>query len=232
MKLRIEAKCCVDGETLKRNTSISSKWPDPSGSGHLAVVGGGPSVENHIETLKAWPGDVWAINGAYWWCIENGISATFYSVDPEPILAEYMAGATKAVIAAHCDPSAFTGEHITCAKGDYPGPTSATAAALIAINAGYSKVTWFGCESNYGESTHVYQDSPTPDLLKIECQGQEFLTKLDLILQAQVLSKFIAAAPGVFFEESGGLLRAMSKGTDFEALAGLPYFHQTMTFQE
>lgn len=229
MKLVIDAVCCVDGETLKDNSRASAGWPEPKGTGHLAIVGGGPSINRHVDKLRAWSGEIWAINGAYQWCVNNGIAATFYSVDPEPLLADYMVGAEKAVIAAHCHPSVFTGPHITCAQGDCPGPTSATAAALIAINAGYSDLTYFGCESSYEESTHAYESQAVPYLIKIACNGREFLTKADMILQAQVLSKFITAAPGVFKEESGGLLRAMiDGGTDFDALAGTRLFHNSM----
>jgi len=223
----------VDEETRNRNTALSAKWPEPKGEGHLAVVGGGPSIRHHIDTLRKWPGEIWAINGAYWWCKENGITATYFTVDPEAYLGEIIAGAHRAVLASHCDPSAFTVPDISCAKGDYPGPTSATAASLIAIKAGFTEVTWFGCESCYEDTTHAYENQPVPELLRIACNGGEYLVKPDLVLQAQVLSKVIRTAPHVFHEESGGLLRAMIEGgPEFDALAGTQLIHDTMREQE
>lgn len=231
MKLRIDAKCCVDEETILRNTAMSSAWPDLKGSGHLAVVGGGASIKSNIDVLRNWDGDIWAINGAYWWCRDNGIDAYLYSVDPDPILKNYTKNADKVVLSQQCDPSAFIGRETFCIKGDLPGPTSATAASLGAINCGYTMVTWFGCESCYYETSHAYEDRSPDDLLKIKCNGEEFLTKLDLILQAEHLSRYILAAPHIFKEESGGLLRSMMGGTDFDAIAGSKYIHARMITQ-
>jgi hypothetical protein len=229
VKLVIEQVCCVDEATLKRNIQATEGPPEPKGSGPLAVIGGGPSVLDHLDEIKAWSGEIWAINGAHLWCKAQGVRSFLYSVDPHELLLQYTDKADRCVLASHCDPRAFKAPECYRMTCDLPGPTSATSTTISAIEAGYSSVVYYGCESSYqSDKSHAYMDEDLPDLLRIACNGEEFLTKPEFILQAQFLGAAIAAAPGVFTEKSGGLLRAMLRGVDFDALAGSKNIHETM----
>ena len=47
----------------------------------LAIVGGGPSVKDHLDELRAWPGHIWGVNAACTWLAKQGIGSLFFSVD-------------------------------------------------------------------------------------------------------------------------------------------------------
>lgn len=187
----------------------------------LAVVGGGPSIEGRVDMLRAWPGDVWAINGAWKWCFDRGIDATFFAVDPHEIVASWAdARIRRALLEIHCDPMVF--EKLRAAdvfvfeggKGeDLIGGASSTAtcAPHIAIRCGYRSVTFFGCESCFVDGTHAYLNEDRPERLLVECGGDAYLTVPDLYMQACELSKYIRDVDPFLREESGGLLRAMVK---------------------
>lgn len=186
----------------------------------LAVVGGGPSINEHVEDLQKWDGDVWAINGAWKWCKDRGIEATFFACDPHPISAQWAEGATTALLENSCDPSVFellkgaevyTYDADPQSKGGIVGYAStASCAPHLAIRMGYREVTFFGCESSYHpNATHAYMDEARKEEMIIRCNGGEYLTAPDLFLQVVGLSKFIREVPEFLKEKSGGLLRAM-----------------------
>ncbi len=188
----------------------------------LAVVGGGPSIDKHVETLKNWPGEVWAINGALAWCREHEIEATFFAVDPDPIVVKWARYARRAIIEQSCDPGVFESladdgaEVITFDTGHEAcairaAGSSASAVPHVAIRMGFHEVTLFGCESSYPADlpTHAYQDEKRADQMLVACGGDYFLTCPDFYVYVQYLSDYIAAVPEFIKEESGGLLRAM-----------------------
>lgn len=211
--LTIKVQCIVAEDIRGRNIALSKGYPPPAGNGHLAVVGGGPSVGRYIEQLCAWPGDIWAINGAAQWCLKNGIDAFLYSVDPDACLADLCDGVERAVLASHCDPSAYEAlkgkEVLQVDATGIPGPTSATGATVLAFNAGYRLVTFFGCESSFEVTTHVYQCEDVKNLMRVECGGEFYLTKPEYLLQAEQLAGVIRGAPEFFREVGGGLLAAL-----------------------
>ncbi len=214
-------QCAVPEEIRARNIGLSKgKYSAPSGSGRLAVVGGGPSVSGRIEALRSWPGDIWAINGAAQWCIANGIRALLYSVDAGDDLAPLCVGVDAAVLADHCDPAGYEAMKegaIYQVPSDMPGPTSAVASTVLAIKAGYDGVTFFGCESSYEGTTHVYScEDVGSNLIRVACGGSEYLTKPELLLQAKQLADVIRQLPEHFSECSGGLLSAMIADTSYQ----------------
>ena len=52
--------------------------------------------------------------------------------------------------------------------------------------------------------------------MRLHCDGQTFTTSPDFFIQAEYLSEVIRAAPEVFREESGGLLRGLVKDKDYD----------------
>ncbi len=215
--LAITAVASVDSSTLARNRALSPDLPEPSGSGHLAIVGGGPSVLEHIETLRHWSGDIWAVNGAYQFLRSHGIEATFFTICPNPgtpSLSDLAKGAKRAVIAAHCEPELFAtlkDSEVFKVVCDLPGPTSAVSATYVGLKAGYERFTLFGCEGSYGEVQYAYDHETHPHTLRIECGGKHYLTKPEFVLQAEQLAEVILALPQFYSEQSGGLLRALVK---------------------
>lgn len=185
----------------------------------LAVVGGGPSIKDNIETLRNWDGDIWAVNGAWMWCRENGIEATFFACDPHPIVMQWAQGASKALLEVSCDPQVF--ELLKLAdvytfdadveNGGIAGfASTATAAPHMAARMGYRSVTFFGCDSSYQpNASHAYMDENRKEQMIVRCNGGEFLTAPDLYLQAIGLADYIRQLPEFLNDVSGGLLGAM-----------------------
>lgn len=227
MKLKIIAKCCVDSETMEENARISPDLPEPKGEGPLALVGGGLSLSEHIDELRAWPGDIWAINQTAEWCRGQGIDCYFFTVDPSDRTHRFCSG--KAVVHAHCDPRTFAAAD-ECYKttGSIPGPSTIVAGCHLGIKAGYEKIYVFGADSSYGETSHLYRDEPVKGLIRVQCGDESFLTKLELLLQAERLAEVIRTIPDFFKNKSGGLLNALVEHGDYDVTHGCPEIHRTM----
>lgn len=235
MRISFTSIGCVPAADLERNEDYARrlgypKW-SPAASQRLAVVGGGPSVADHVEELTKWDGEVWAINGAFPWCLSRGIDAAFFSIDPLPQTAAHGRGAVRAVLAIWCHPNTFDalkGAEIVAVRPVSHGATSATAAPAIAIVAGYREVVFYGCESSFGESTHVYGNRGIGNLMRVACNGHEFLTTPDLMMQAEFLGGLIRQAP-MFTERSGGLLSAFIASPDINVIAATPDIHKAVS---
>ncbi|CAB4171972.1 hypothetical protein UFOVP1349_55 [uncultured Caudovirales phage] len=237
MKLDLVALGCVGNDIADRNIAYAHSLGVPELSASdvrgvkLAVVGGGPSVKDHIQELRDWDGDVWAVNGAYLWCEDNGIDATFFSVDPMPDLAPLIGKAPRVFLASVCDPAAFDAAGHSICRVFHIGPgklltgaTSATAAAAIAPRLDFQSVTFFGCEGSYSQShTHVYAGGiQSPWRVLLRCGGEEIHTDAGFLMQAEFLSAVIHAAPSYYSEQSGGLLAALVKNPDYDVIAMSP----------
>ena len=187
----------------------------------LAVVGGGTSINDHVETLRNWDGDIWAINGAYGWCQERGIDACFFAGDPDPITTKWDVGVKRALIEQCAPPATFealrqsgadvytfdTGHEAGCIR---TVGSTASAAPHLAVRMGYRHVTFFGCESCYVMgATHAYQDEDRDCQMIVECGGNHYLTADDFYMYAKSLAEYINEVPEYLSEQSGGLLRAM-----------------------
>lgn len=191
--------------------------PKHEGAGRLAVIGGGTSIRAHVDELRNWDGTVWAVNGAINWCIENGIDAWFYTADASPPSnwGYDLSRVTRAVLAPDCSPEmvsylAGIGAEITLTAPLQSGPTSANASDFLSIDAGYTHVTYFGCEGCFAiDETHAFPSAEIPDWLAVEVGGEYYRTKAEFISQAIMLSNTIKAFPTIYEERSGGLLAAM-----------------------
>lgn len=193
--------------------------PKHKGAGRLAVVGGGPSIKEHIDELRNWDGTVWAINGTINWCMDHGIDAWFYTADSNPP-AKWpydLSRIKKAVLLPDCAPEMAShlqglGAHIELTALLESGPTSANAADYLGIEAGYTHITYFGCEGSFEpKSTHAFKSSEIEDWLVVDVGGEHYRTKAEFISQSIMLCNTINAFPQFYAEKSGGLLAGMLK---------------------
>lgn len=263
IRMDFQTKPCVDIEALKR--AIEWNIRNASAKGYhiirhhfalqgfcsvvpAAVVGGGPSVARYAEGLKKWQGPVWAINGAWAWCHDNGISnATLFSVDPHPCLAEIVEGRTvkRAILGMAVDKSVI--DHIEAQEekcdlaifdtgwhGFETGPTSATTACTMAPLLGYSAINFYGCESSYlpNEGHHVYQGEEDSKWMQVSCDGGVYTTKPEWFIQASCLASICRAFPSHYRAHGGGLLGALIRDQEWSISAVSTLFRSTLDVPE
>lgn len=241
MKIDFTSHCHTSVKDLLRNRDYAKTLGFPhmgeAEKPSLAIVGGGPSAKHHLRELKSFDGEVWAINGAWAWCKDKGIRATFCSADSIPEVASLALGVEQAFIATHCHKDLFDVlkdadiEAVDVASDIYPsGPTTATAFPLHAIDRGHNHITYFGCESSWKTNSHTYKDESSKNVMRVQCNGREFLTQPHLAMQAEILAALIISAPSVFSEQSGGLLRALTKNPKLDVLAVSANIHESLVF--
>lgn len=239
MKPKFQAAGCVPLETYERNfaycKSLGLPWCSEKERPPLAVVGGGHSVKDHLDELAAWPGDIWALGSVWKWLDGLGIKSTAFCVDPQHELMEMIRGTQHAILATCVHPSVFdmlieTGARIEVFEPFIPNGekregmqspaivTSATACPQLSIQMGYRDVSFFGLDSNYQQTTHAYQDTPDPFMIRVVSAGEPFMTGVEFVQQADFLAEAIRALPKVLKNRSGGLLKSfVENGTDWEA---------------
>ncbi len=179
------------------------------------------SALENIEELRAWKGEIWAINGVCQWLQSQGIDSFLFSVDPQPILATLSVGVKMAILASHvhaevfaelkdADVLIFHSEHAKGAKKPLiGGSTSATRVPMVALMLGYRKTHFFGCEGSFGETTHTYKDEKNEQQVIISAGGIDYRTSLQMMVQSENLAKIIGRFANTFIDRSGGLLGAM-----------------------
>lgn len=230
MKITFTATDCVSKETLARNRahalSLGLPMLGAARAPFLAVVGGGPSVADHLDELRYWPGVIWAINGTFNWLRDRGILSQFFSTDPLPGIADLCRQADSAVMATWCSPDAFSAmpsAHVELVDlAEYPavGPSTACCAPLIAANAGFRSVSFFGCESSFKDgATHAYSVDRPMNFLEVECNGKRFMTSPQMLMQAEYLADILREALGYCVDRSGGLLAAVVADPDVDVIA-------------
>lgn len=228
-KIRFVAKAAAGEDAIARNIENCNRLglPRIGQSGpvapRLAVVGGSPWAIDHMDELRSWNGEIWAVNGAFSWCLDNGIDATFYTIDPHPVLKGIASRARRAVLASCCHPDVFSAVHGPIdifPLGEMPnGSTSVSTAPMAAAARGHEHVTLFGCESSFETKLHGY-DWPSPDTsrLLVECGGQEYLTTPQFLMQAEYLAEIARAVP-FFIEVRGtGFLPALIEHGDYSVV--------------
>ena len=226
MAVTFEPVSSFPQEQLESNAKYSESLGLPSieqfeAVGPLAIVGGGPSINNYKYTLQSWPGNVWAINRTYKWCKDNHINAVFFSFDPNPSVEEMVVGAEQAILGDRVDTSVYErlqGKRIWRGEGNLGGTTSVGAAIISGFKCGFESVTLFGCESSYQPyQSHAYAHFEPSDELVIWVDGMHFITSPQMLMAAIELSQMIKSNPHFMRERSGGLLRAMLESpTDYQ----------------
>jgi uncharacterized Rossmann fold enzyme len=214
------------------NANVPLVEATDSHSRKLAIVGGGPSVQNKLAKLRKWKGDIWAINATTSYLARKGIRNTLVSVDPCVLeLEDYEAhkGAQSAILGACCDPKLFE-LYVWRVRAFYTRPnprapfiagggtTTATRLPLVAHALGYQEITFFGCEGSYLDESHVGTDKRADKRLYILAGGVRYCTEPYMMVQGQWLADLISKFPAHCHEESGGLLRAMIKHPDWTVL--------------
>ena len=197
----------------------------------LAVVGGGPSIADHLDEVRGFA-DVWAINGACRFLREHGIDSTLISVDPCDFLAERVSGAKRAILATRCHPRVFgalegADVQVFDLVNDVPGGhIVSTATAMMAFTVapfmGYRRVVFFGCEGSYTKQTHAYMDEAElqDGRFTVEVDGRRFDTSPDLYMLTTGMAEIMRlTVPGAFMDRSGGLLRALVECPAHEIVA-------------
>jgi hypothetical protein len=203
----------------------------------LNIVGRGPSVQHHLNILRdsdnydwhyTWlEGDVWAVGTAIGWCHDNGIQATFVCADPSPIFAKpsYSVRTKRAILADHCDPALFhelrhDDVRLFDVQENGAGTTSAAMALCAGVIAGYKEFRLWGCEGSYAEMTHADCDEPQKHEIRLRCDGREFRTNPQMVMQSEELAEVIRQNPDIVKDRSGGLLAAMvTSGGEWELLS-------------
>lgn len=233
MRFNFRLKPVVSVEILQNNAEINSArgWPKVECKDRppLAVVGGGHSLLSTIDELRHWPGEVWACGSVHPWLKENGVASVFFNADPMAEMGPMASG--SGLLAITSDPSVFeaVSEAETFDLNDYGhGNTTASISAHLALCRGHREVTYFGCDSSFETSTHLYKHEDWEAHLLVECGGVHFRTKPQLLMQAEMLSAFIRMAPQVFTERSGGLLRAMVGCEAYDAQSGNQAMHDLL----
>ena len=242
MKARLLDSVCVvsnDGCTANLETALARDLPrcepTPAHGRALAVIGGGPSVRWHIEELRAWSGDLWAVNGVYEYLLDEGVVPTgFIGVDPLPGLAEYVKRAhpdTTFLMSGLCDPSVFDrlkGHQVSLwfpeqSGMKFPGglwivnggTTGLTRTPFLARMLGYRDITIFGADSSFDEDSRYcykygsFAEDSKAKVIFAEIEGEGiFPTEIAL---AKQVAQFWAIKQSLGDElkfKCGGLLAA------------------------
>lgn len=223
-------RCVAPDETLKQHVMACSSVPLLKGAeAHaipLAVVGGGKSALDELETLKDWPGHIWAINQGAQWLAQNGRTENvwMFSVSPTPRIATYLDGVERAILSSQCHPDVFQGLTERGADvrkfhlWDGCGPASVNNTILPFAMLGYTDATFFGCEGSFDGEIYFYRKEQKPEQMVIRSRGVDYVTSTDLFVTTEQLAMTIKEYPQ-FKEKSGGLLRAMVEDDQWGVVA-------------
>lgn len=234
--------CCVATEDCLRNLdsnlarSLPECSPLPERDGKLAVVGSGPSVRDYLDELRSWPGEIWAINGAYDYLVNEGIIPHgMVSCDPMAGLVDYVKHPqpqTTFYVSALCDPSVLDAlkdsnvklwfleqDNVKYPNGKWVvtgGTTALTRAPFLSWMLGWRDLTIYGADSSfdvngryaYADGTYI-EDSKAPINWVRTSDGKgPFATEMCLLKQVAQLACIVSIYKGKLAFRCGGLLDA------------------------
>ena len=173
---------------------------------------------HNLDELRAWDGDIWAINHTVEWLRGHGIRSTLFSVDP--VKTDYVAD--EAIMGTVCQPEVLRRipnlrvfDMIeTHEDGLAGGRSSAMRAAALSIQMGYLDVSFFGCEGSFEASDHVDRDEVRDHQLIIRAGGCDYKTRPDFLVYCEEFVQLFATFPDIYHNRSGGLLKAMIEYPD------------------
>lgn len=216
-------------------------YPKPTGRRRLAVMGGGPSVADHIEEIRHFDGDLWIIGSCYPWARQQGLDGVYFNIDPSENCAVDCAGAGKAILGSAVHPAVFAVlreadvsvfDLIDSDSRLNHGVTTATAVPELALILDYTDIVFYGCESSFSDDMHAYEHEVTSKWLVVESDGKTFSTRPDYFAQAEFLATIIRRFPQYFSERSGGFLRAMVSTMEWEFTHATRALYETLTFNQ
>ena len=192
----------------------------------LAVVGGGPLVVNDLDELRAWDGDIWAINFMAPWLTERGVRCKLFSGEPDmphvasdgAIIGSYVKAST---FDAYGDAALAVDFVETVSDGLPGGQSGATRTPAVAFSMGYMDVSFFGCEGSFDDADHVDRHENLESILIIRAGGVDYKTRPDFLLYTKELAQLITTLNGAFHNRSGGLLKAMIENMDTWEIVGV-----------
>ncbi len=231
---RINFTCSMpqDEATLSSNIAAND-YPRITPSGphkrSLAIVGGGPSIIDHIPELREWQGDIWAINRTPDYLASHGIASTLVSVDAADNADEFCnpSNVEAAIFSSWCAPSiveryrdVFVFDMFPAVEHGIVGTTTtAGTMGIVALKLGYVDITFFGCEGSFTGRDHAYLHVDYPAQMIVRAGDRDYRTVPGFLLQSEEMANIIRRFSMVFRERSGGLLRALIHDPEWSIVA-------------
>ena len=224
----LTAKCMTDNKTVKKNIKLArryqrvewgvAKYPP------CAVVAGGPSTKANLETLRNWPGDIFAINDTAKFLSDNGIPCYIFAIDSTEVLFKIGPLVKGAFFATRVDREQFKQfkradvrtfhllEDVGNNQGDVEGgPTAVCRTPSLLLRIGYQGIYYFGCDGSFYDVSHVFGKSEAAllNMMVVRAGDVEYLTNAAFVLQSKYLIEVFQKHPQFLINASGGLLKAM-----------------------
>lgn len=238
----LQTKCCVDEASRENNMAFAMSrglplcTPQMASGKRLAICGSAPSIKEHLEELRSFDGDVWAVNGALNYLHDEGVKVSgWVGCDPLDFLNDYLKTPPEGVryyVASICDPKTFESlkdrdvylwhmaekEKLITSSHVPGGTTVTTRAPYLGLLLGYRDITIYGADSSYGETTYVYGEErfAQPDTETVLVGERTFVSNGPLIHQAAQFSAmqeiwprpYRTKEPATLHFKCGGLLGA------------------------
>lgn len=232
-RIAFETDCTTPLSKWKENAQANAAHPRIArASMHgrkLAVVGGGPSLLQHLDELREWDGDVWAINYTANLLHAHGIDCTLFTVDPgDPVdPGPWDSPVRKRLLSSACPPSMFTEDSVafdvaeTHTQGFVGGTCSATRAPWVALSLGYTDVTFFGCDCSYDTFDHADRHDGMDRELLVKAGDIVYRTRPDFYVQAQEFVALFTDFGSVFKNRSDGMVNGMIAHPDTWEVVGV-----------
>ena len=234
----------VNEDQIKKNVAYNIKQgflqvqPYPTNDIETMIVGGGPSLPQHTEKIKQLRANgvkLIAINGAYKWCLDNGIiPSAMVMVDARKFNARFTQPVVedcKYFIASQCHPSVFKDlpkdrTYVWHTQAEilkemleaqfeecYPVPGGSTVllrAIPLFRMLGFKRFHIFGCDSCLEEGKHhAFEQLENDDeiIIPVNVSGKIFNCNPWMISQAQEFIDLIRMiGDEIELEVYGGLL--------------------------
>lgn len=245
LRVNLDVECNTPEDKILANVLKNSrhikKWVKtlPAHDGVAIMCGGGPSLADCLDQIKAIPGKIFALNGAASYLDLNGIKADYQVLlDAQAETADLVGPAKHHLFASQVDPKCFRKKpsatlwHTTYGNlkideqegfpehgDDYAivgGAVSVGNTALVLLYVlGYRRFHIFGMDSSHRNgSGHAYRQAMNDGepCTIVEFAGKEYLCSLTMSLQAKHFLKRAAELKGlgcVIEVHGSGLLPAM-----------------------
>lgn len=190
--------------------------------GTVAICGSGPSLRTQLDVLRAWPGEVWAINNALNYLIDEGVCVTgFVALDPQDDIADCVAKRhpnVKYYISSVCHPKVFqmlTGLDVMvwhALQHDCQNPPgelqvsggmfTSHRAPVVAYVRGFRDIHIFGCDASFDRGSYAWEDAEGDgslcgytDVITVRAGGKLFRTSPILMHQAAFFARMADTFP-------------------------------------